>query len=74
MIHYDAMPDQEHVLDEAYLDALEQKVTILLFSVSYTILKNLVQMFTALNQIINQAIFCAQQQRYSHFFLFPMVS
>jgi hypothetical protein len=26
MIHYDAMPDQEHVLDEAYLDALEQKV------------------------------------------------
>jgi|FrelakmetLWP11LW_1041352.scaffolds.fasta_scaffold770441_1 hypothetical protein len=27
MIHYDAMPDQEHVLDEAYLDALEQKVT-----------------------------------------------
>ncbi len=28
MIHYDAMPDQEHVLDEAYLDALEQKVTL----------------------------------------------
>ncbi len=26
MIHYDAVPEQEHVLDEAYLDALEQKV------------------------------------------------
>ena len=24
--HYDAMPEQEQVLDEAYLDALEQKV------------------------------------------------
>ena len=28
MIHYDAMPEQEHVLDEAYLDALEQKVKV----------------------------------------------
>ena len=26
MIHYDAMHEQEHVLDEAYLEALEQKV------------------------------------------------